>query len=82
MVSMQRMRDIRQIISKAIYGRKYQDLTSKQALIIAKKVKDVLRRERKRAVMNKKLRKCPKPKGKLINDDKINFYGTNAIRRK
>ena len=43
MVSIKRMNEISRILSKAIYNKKYQNLTSKQSTNIAKKVTKLIK---------------------------------------
>lgn len=46
MTSIKRMQKIRRILSKAIYNKPYAKLTDLQSKYIAKKVKNVIRREK------------------------------------
>ncbi len=48
MVTLKRMQEIRRILSKALYNKKYKELTERQSLIIAKKVKRVIKKESKK----------------------------------
>ena len=47
MVSITRMREIRRIVSKAIFNKRFQDLTESQSLTVARKVKQVIKKEKK-----------------------------------
>ena len=48
MVSMDRMRKIRSVLSKGIYGKPYTKLSEKQAINIGKKTANVIKKESKR----------------------------------
>jgi|TARA_Y100000034_G_C6891423_1_gene410177 hypothetical protein len=48
MVRKKRMEEIRRVLSKAIYGKTYRNLTEKQAINVGKKTLRVVKKERKK----------------------------------